>query len=174
MTEKELQYRTGKYFSKNFNVEYEVWSEDMKSRIDIVLVHKSDTKILYPFGIELKKADMKKGKNIANWIKQGMTYSKKEFKGYGKLIILLAPQLSYEYMKEGNNVHSHELDGMKQHCNVNTMLGQFGLGETMKLSRFNTSTRQHKETICFVFSGNILYEFDNDLVNLDKIQNICK
>ena len=174
MTEKELQYKTCQYFSKHFNVEYEVWSVDMKSRIDLVLVHKSDINKTFPFGIEMKKADMKKGKNIADWIKQGCLYSQKEFKGYGKLIILLAPQLSYEYLKEGNNVHSHELDGMKQHCNVNTMLGQFGLGETMKLSRFNLSTKQHKETICFVFSGNILYEYDNDLVNLDKIQAICK
>lgn len=174
MTEKELQYKTGGYFAKNFNIEYEVWSEDMKSRIDIVLVHKTDIKKTYPFGIELKKADMKKGKNIADWIKQGQIYSKKDFKGYGRLIVLLAPQLSYEYLKEGNKVHSHELDNLKQHCNVNTMLGQFGIGEIMKLSRFNVISKKHNENLCFVFSGNILYEYENDFIDYDKIRSICK
>ena len=52
--EKELQERIAIYLSRYFKVEKEVWSEDRKSRIDIVMIHKTDITKQYPIGIEIR------------------------------------------------------------------------------------------------------------------------
>lgn len=168
----ELQDKLEKYFSKNFHVFREVWSTDNKKRIDIILIHKSDMKKEYPFGIEVKIDDKKSGKQIALWLKQAVTYSQKTFKNFGKCHILTAPQLSYDYFTEGTKMTKHEYSTMPQHSNINTFLGQFNIGEVMKLERWNKVKRKKELTICFVFSGNIVYEFNNDFLDTNKIKNI--
>lgn len=172
--EKELQNKLETYFSKNFNVSSEVWSEDNKFRIDIILIHKSDTKKDFPFGIEVKIDNKKTGKQIALWLKQAVNYSKQKFKGVGQCIILTAPQLSYDYFTEGSKISKHENSTMPQHSNINTFLGQFNIGEVMKLERWNNSTHKKEMTICFVFSGQVIYEFNNDFLDINKLKKIKK
>lgn len=55
ISEKELQRRIAEYMQKWFSVETEVWSDDHKKRIDLVMIHKSDTVRIFPIGIEIKQ-----------------------------------------------------------------------------------------------------------------------
>ena len=55
MEEAELVNKVRKYLNKYFYTELEVWSTDNKKRIDMIVIHKSDTQNKYPIGIEFKK-----------------------------------------------------------------------------------------------------------------------
>ena len=94
MTESELQDRIAIFLSKYFTVEKEVWSEGFKKRIDIAMIHKTDILKLYPIGIEIKTFDKKTGSDAGKWLKQASHYSELEFIGYGKMLIIVAPQFS--------------------------------------------------------------------------------
>ena len=163
MSEKNLQYKLGSYLKRWFNVYYEVWSCDYKKRIDIVIVHKSDTDYKYPFGIELKVSDFKRGKNIGEWLKQSFTYSKKDFVKFGKLIILVFPRISEVYLKEGSKMHQHTIT--QPDHNINTFLGALNIGEFQK-------DNNGKKRI--VFSGSVLWTENNNDLRIHNIQKVIK
>lgn len=168
MIEKELQERMVKYLKKFFFVESEVYSTDNKCRIDLIIIHHSDKEKKYPIGIEIKLNEKKRGKDLANWIKQSSEYSKKEFKGYGKCLIITCPQISGLYLREGIEMSFHEIEGdFGQANNVGTFLGQFGLGEFQKFTDFFD-----KKKFRIVYKGFIIWsEKDNILRfhNYDKL-----
>ena len=45
ITEAELVNKSAKYLSRFFIIELEVWSDDHKSRIDMIIIHKSDIQL---------------------------------------------------------------------------------------------------------------------------------
>lgn len=159
--ENELQHKLGNYLKKWFLIKYEVWSIDMKKRIDIVATHKENTD--YSFGIEVKLNDKKKGSSIAKWLKQASEYAQKEFKGYGKLIILCYPRISEYYLKEGLEMNQHGITDVGH--NVNTLLGQFGIGEIQK---------NHDNKIRIIYSGSVLWTEKNNDLRINNIKKVVK
>lgn len=173
--EKNLQYKIGSFLQKHFHVYYEVWSECRNKRIDILAIHRQTKQ---DFVIEVKVNEKKRGKDLANWLKQASEYNKYNWKLnndiYTNSIVLIAPQITCDYLNEGDKMSKHKDNSLKQYNNVNTFLGQFGIGELMKLSRYNQSKKQHELTICFVYSGQIIYEFSSNIIDFDTIKRVCK
>jgi hypothetical protein len=163
MTETQLQYKLGNYFTTWFDVEYEVWSTDRTKRIDIVMVHKSDFDCKYPFGIEVKVNDKKKGKSLGGWLKQAHGYTQKDFINYGKLIVLCFPRISEYYLREGKNVYQHDIT--HEGHNVNTFLGSFQIGEIIP---------DKKDDKRIVFSGSVLWHQKNDQLRTHNIDRVWK
>ena len=131
--EKELQNRIYNFFLKYFFVYKEVYSQDNKDRIDLILVHYSDKERKYPIGIEIKVKQKKTGKTLAMWLKQAERYSKRDFKAFGKCLVATCPQISGYYLREGIEMHNHEdKDSSGQANNAGTFLAQFGVGEIQK------------------------------------------
>ena len=90
--EAELQARIDEYFRQFFHVQREVRTKDGTGRIDLIMVHKSDIwDRKYPIGIEVKLNKKKRGKDLAEWLKQSSSYSEKEFEGYGKILVVTYP-----------------------------------------------------------------------------------
>lgn len=163
MQENKLKYKLGNYFSTWFEIDYEIWSVDRTKRIDIVMVHKSDTNTDYPFGIECKDDSIKKGKDIAKWLKQTYSYSKKEFEKYGKLITLCFPRISHYHFTEGEYIYNHTK--YDEGHNVNTFLGQFNIGEIIP------DERDYKK---IVYSGSVLWHQNRDDLRIHNIKKVCK
>ena len=135
MTEKELQCKITDYMQKWFFVETEVWSDDHKRRIDLVMIHKSDTVRLFPIGVEIKQDAKKTGSSLGQWIQQAHDYTEKFFVNYGKLMVITYPQVSGKCLEEGELMSKHDIwssDFLGCHHNVNTFLGQFHIGELQK------------------------------------------
>ena len=107
MTEGELKKKMIEYFNKYFIVDKEVWSDDMTSRIDIMLVEKDDEELKYPIGIEVKEDCKKRGKELAMWLRQSSRYSTKIFGKYGKVLVVTYPQVSGKYLNEGSSMNQH-------------------------------------------------------------------
>lgn len=158
-SEKELQEKVATFLSRYFNVELEVWSSDHTSRIDIVLVHKSDILKEYPIGIEVKQDNKKTGSLLGQWLHQANRYTEKTFNGYGRLMILTYPQISGKCLAEGMLMHPHNVfesgDFACQH-NVNTFLGQFQIGE---LQRYR---HNEKEYLRIVFNSRLVWDHRRD------------
>lgn len=173
-TEFDFQQKMIKYFEKYFNIYPEVWDVNMTKRIDLVLIHKSDKDKKFPFGIELKKHEKKRGKDVANWLKQASNYNDLDFKTFGKLLILVAPQISINYLREGIEMTNHENKEFEQHNNVNTFLAQFGIGEVMKITRHNNLKNIFEKSLCFVFNSKILYEYCNDDLKIGNLISLWK
>lgn len=86
---------------------------------------------------------------------------------------MVAPQITMKYLREGYDISNHERpDGMPHHNNVNTFIAQFGIGEIMKLNRFNFIKKKSEENYCFFFNSLILYEFHSDFLNIDAIKRL--
>lgn len=133
--EHDLRDRLVNYFSTWFDVDYEVTSLCKTKRIDLLMFHHSDNDKLFPFGIELKKTNVKRGGDIAKWCIQANGYTKLIFSGV-KPIIFVTPQISGWYLDEGERVSKHniELPGSAGcHNNVNSFLYKcFEFGELQK------------------------------------------
>ena len=164
--EAELEDKLEKFLSKWFNVERQVWSESGNSRIDIVAVHKSDIKKEYPFGIEVKDTKKKRGLDIALWFLQSIRYTKENFLGYGKCIILICPPISGHYFVEGSYVNNH--NGCHPHKNVSTFLGHFGIGEVQKCSRYKL------KRVIFAYNSSIFWSSGCDRLNINMIEKRWK
>jgi hypothetical protein len=99
------------------------------------MFHFSDTDKLFPFGIELKKTNVKRGGDIAKWCIQANDYTKLKFNGHTP-IVFVTPQISGWYLDEGERVSKHnvELSGSNGcHNNVNSFIYRsFNIGELQK------------------------------------------
>ena len=175
MNEDELQAKLANYLSKYFVVKREVWSIDHKKRIDIAMFHKSDIEKAYPIGIEIKTFDKKTGSDAGKWMHQAQFYSELYFVGYGKMLIIVAPQFSENVFSEGKLMHIHIFDGdASPDHNVSTFLGQFHLGEFQRYNYTNHITKEKTRFARIVYKGLIIWdELNNDF----RSQNIllrCK
>lgn len=167
--EPELQIKMEKYLSKYFGVYPQVWSTDGTSRIDIVVIHKSDDIKKYPIGIEIKTVSKKRGKDLADWLKQATRYTTKDFIGFGKCLIITCPQVSGYYLREGEYMHQHETnEGYGQANNVSTFLGQFSIGEFQKYFKNN------KPYYRIVFSGQVIWESRYDSFRINNYERLCR
>jgi hypothetical protein len=168
ITEPELVVNMTKYLSKFFTVTSEVWSTDGKRRIDMIIIHHSDIQKKYPIGLELKSIDKKRGKNLAEWLKQAHDYSLKEFRGFGKCLIITCPQVSGYFLNEGDLMNKHEPG--TQFCqanNVSTFLSQFGVGE------FQKYIENDKPYFQIVFSGQIIWSSKRNDLRANNYERLC-
>lgn len=169
--EKELQDKIALFLAAYFNVEKEVWSMDRKCRIDIAMVHKSDTERLYPIGIEIKTDDKKTGSSLGQWLKQANRYTLKSFINYGKLLVITYPQISGKCLAEGMLMHPHNVfesgDLACQH-NVNTFLGQFNIGELQKYQH------QDKTYLRIVFNSRMIWDHRRNDFRVNNYLFTCK
>jgi hypothetical protein len=135
ISEHDLRDRLVNYFSTWFHVDFEITSLCRTKRIDILMYHFSDTDKLFPFGIELKKTNVKRGGDIAKWCLQASCYTKLLF-NERKAIIFVVPQISGWYLDEGERVSKHNVEDPGAsgcHNNINSFLYKsFGFGELQK------------------------------------------
>ncbi len=133
-----------KYFSEWFNIRPEVTSECKAGRIDIVMYHKTDMNKEYPFGLELKRKDVKRGTELGAWMVQANGYTKLKFNNQS-LRVFVYPQISDRYLKEGSDISQHNVyeDGINGwHYNVNSFLFKaFGIGELQKYKNWKKQSR---------------------------------
>ena len=175
MTEKELQAIIAKYLSRYFYVEQEVWSVNYKKRIDIAMVHRLDIEKDYPIGIEIKTFDKKTGSDAGKWLKQSQTYSELDFVGYGKMLIIIAPQFSGNVFLEGTLMSQHMQDGYPGSAhNVSTFLGQFNLGEFQTYYRINYKTSEKKKYARVVYNGQIIWNEHDNRLRTNNYPVLCK
>jgi hypothetical protein len=171
MEEKKLQELIAGYLSKWFYVQREVWSTDHKRRIDIVILHKKYLKdFSYPIGIEVKVDAKKRGKDLAEWLKQAQDYSTKDFKGFGKIMVCTYPQIAGKYMEEGTDISKHDInscDRLACHHNVNTFLGQFGIGE---LQRYKIGQNGF---LRIVFKSYPIWDSRTDVFREEFYKSVC-
>jgi len=175
MTEKELQTRICVYLRNWFEMEMEVESKDKKKRIDLVAVHKSDIQKLYPIGIEIKLNNKKTGSDAGQWLKQAAVYSEKNFAGYGKCMIIVAPQFSGYVLEEGEFMDKHPITEWRcshQH-NVNTFLGQFNIGELQKYMRTYYGRKEPKGLLRIVYNGSIIWDQHDDRFRVNNYTRLC-
>jgi len=154
------------YLNKYFITEIEVKSINNKGRLDLVLLHKSDIERKYPLGIEIKKINRKKGKNIGDWIKQIERYQNYDFNHYGKVLTFIFPQLSDLYFTEGILMHKHHAfrhDIYGAQHNISTFLGQLGIGELQFYD-----DKQYKIQARLVFCGSIIWNSLRNELNVKK------
>lgn len=146
--ENALVMAMAKRLNPYFDIEFEVWSVDGKSRIDMVLMDKIHNKF---FGIEVKMYNHKRGMNLGEHLLQSMRYVVSEFKtkhGIKKMPILICPPISFTYLQCPVHESRKELDGIygkkaeyyhdrhdrnSTHHSANGMIGSFGVGEVRTL-----------------------------------------
>lgn len=163
MNEKELQGLIANSLSKYFCVELEVWSIDHKKRIDIAMIHKTDEYKKYPIGIEIKTFDKKTGSDAGKWLKQASTYSELNFIGYGKMLIIVAPQFSENVFSEGLLMHKHLVHGsVTMDHNVATFLGQFKIGEFQRYNYDDYRTHKTVRLSRIAYNGLLIWDEKND------------
>lgn len=168
MTEAILVEKASGYLSKFFDVQIEVWSTDYKKRIDMVLIHKSDTAKKYPIGIEFKQNGKKRGKELGLWLEQSMTYSQSDFINYGKLLVCTYPQVTGLYLNEGDNMCEHSVTDytLRPHNNINTFLAHFKIGELQKMKK------DGREYFMIVFNAQVVWDGTNDDMKYDKLEKL--
>jgi hypothetical protein len=157
-----------KFLSKYFTVYDEVCSTDKKRRIDLVIIHKSDAVKNYPIGIEIKHTMKKRGKDLFDWLKQANDYSKKEFIGFGKCLIITCQQISGLYLNEGIRMNQHPVEerGGKEN-NISTFLGQFKIGEFQKYNENGVSLFR------IVYLGQIIWDQHRDSFRTNNYSRLC-
>ena len=162
--EAELENKMIIYLSKWFFVKSQITSIDNKSRIDLMLTHKSNN--TFHFGIEIKRGNTKKGGDIGRWVKQSIRYSKSIFKGYEKKIIFVFPQLSFFYLQEGKLVKKHDVfasGDIGAQNNASTFLGALDLGELQFYDRSNKIYSR------LTYRGHIFWDSKTNKLREDKI-----
>lgn len=176
MTEAQLQQKLFDYLSRYFYVESEVWSVCHTRRIDLAMFHKSDIGHAYPVGIEIKTFSKKTGGDIGRWLMQAQTYSQLDFRNYGKMLILVAPQISGYVFEEGEltDAGHHEHGRPTSHHNVSTFIGQFGIGEMQSYYRTNYRIDEKTKHYRFVMKGQILWADHYDVFYCDHYMKLCK
>jgi len=160
MKEKDVQNLLIKKMSNYFHVEDEIWSDDKKSRIDIVMIHFSDIQGKYPIGIEVKQGNKKKGHEMGLWLKQSSTYAEKDFADFGNVIVCTYPQITGLYFQEGTEMHKHNELGhtsLSWQSNVNTFLGAFNVGE------LQFYYRNEEKYYRIVFNATLIWDEYKDL-----------
>jgi hypothetical protein len=174
--EKELQNKMGLFLSQYFFVNYEVWSTNHVKRIDLIIVHKSDADKKYPIGIEIKIDEKKKGKELANWIKQASTYSKLNFNGFGRCLIVTYPQISGTYLNEGTEMNQHidEFGVARKDHNISTFLSSFGIGEMQRYVYENYKNKTKKEYIRIVYLGQVIWDLKDNELRTTNYERLCK
>lgn len=175
-TEKVLQELIFNKLSLCFHVESEVWSSCRSRRIDLVAVHKSDVAYGYGIGIEVKKFDSKTGADIAKWLQQAADYSKLVWNTYGRIMVIVAPQMSGYVFEEGQLTDKgHLKDGRPTpHHNFSTFMGQFNIGELQTYTYTSyPDYRQHKR-VRIVFKGSPIWDETYDVFNYDAYNRVCK
>ncbi|MFO7842262.1 MAG: hypothetical protein R6V16_00510 [Bacteroidales bacterium] len=180
MRESDLRKRLNKYLSKWFTVTEEVTSDDRKSRIDLIITHNTDISHAYPIGIEIKLAEKKRGKDLANWLKQAIRYTKCKFGKFGKVMVVTAPQITGMYMDEGDKVSKHPYmrDNGGCHNNVNTFLGGFNIGELQKYNYIARGTQWDKNKTGtyyrIVFKGSKIWDSVDDTFRSDNMERLWR
>ena len=170
MNERELKDKMEQYLSKYFHIYREVKSNDKTSIIDIIMIHKTNDK--YKIGIEVKLDEKKRGKDLANWLKQSERYTTKTFGRFGKVIICTYPQITEKVLKEGELMHKHDVykdNDLAKQNNINTFLGQFNIGE---LQKYYSRTRRWMLRI--VFKGVCFWDERNDNLKIEAIERTWK
>lgn len=131
--ETKIEERLESYLSRFFHVYRQQWSECMKKRIDIVLVHKKESWL--KIGVEVKNNGCKHGKDLGAWCLQASDYNnyifcnKKEGFSYGKMPIIVYPTISGELM-EYIDPNGHHHNKYHDHHNINSFLFKgFSIGE---------------------------------------------
>jgi len=169
ITEAQLQDSLTKYLSRYFDVRNEVWSMDHKKRIDIAMIHKSDIEREYPIGIEIKTFDKKTGSDAGKWLKQAQGYSQLYFEGYGKMMVVIAPQFSENVFSEGILMHKHIFEGSASpDHNVTTFLGQFSIGEFQRYDYKHYRTGRKNRLSRVVFNGKIIWDERDDQLRINN------
>jgi len=170
MAEIDIQRNLEKFLSAYFEIRHEVWDIMATSRIDIMLVHKSDTEKKYPIGIEVKIDEKKRGASLAKWIKQSSRYSGVSWRGYGKALIVTYPQISELYLKEGELMNKHvSNDEATQGHNVATFLSMFGIGELQKYRNWDNTQ------LCrIVYKGQRIWDMKDDVLRINNYKNLVK
>lgn len=169
-SEKELHVKMISFLKRYFYVYSEVYSEDKTSRIDLIILHHSDKEKKYPIGIEIKVKAKKRGKNLAEWVKQAARYSEKTFKGFGECLIITCPQISGNYLKEGVEMHQHEDEnGCSPDNNVSTFLGQFKIGEFQKYKDFIGKIKYR-----IVYKGSIIWDMRDNILRFHNYERLLK
>jgi len=175
MNEDTLQSRIAKFLSRWFKVEREVESIDNKSRIDIVIIHHTDVEQKYPIGIEVKLAEKKRGMDLAKWLKQAIRYTRSKFKGYGKVMVITAPQITGYYLNEGINMHQHDPFGestLSLGNNVHTFIGGFDIGELQKYERVDYKTNATKKYFRIVYKSSLIWDSRTDDFRTNNIERL--
>ncbi|CAB5216917.1 hypothetical protein UFOVP198_23 [uncultured Caudovirales phage] len=169
MTEQEIEDGIVEYFSKWFDVHFQVKSLSGKSRIDVIMYHNSDIARDYPIGIEIKKTQKKRGTMIGDWCVQARRYTNELFHEK-KATIFIYPQITGDYLKEGDFVSQHDhLSGgfYAAHNNVNPFLYKcFEIGELQKYGIKRNKVR-------LAINSYVIWESENpnflDIVRLNKL-----
>lgn len=168
--EKELQEKMITFLNKYFFVYKEVYSIDMKNRIDLIIIHHSDKLKKYPIGVEIKTVDKKRGKGLALWIKQAESYSKQEFKGFGKCLVITCPQISGYYLREGVKMCNHESElDFGQANNIGTFISEFNIGEFQK---YETTLKDVRYRI--VYKGQIIWDQKDNILRMHNYERLVK
>lgn len=175
-TEKDLQQLIYNKLSHFFYVEWEVWSSCRTRRIDLVAVHKSDVAMKYAIGIEIKKFNTKTGADIAKWIQQAQTYSNLVWGNYGRIMVIVAPQMSGYVFEEGQLTDKgHLKDGRPTaHHNFSTFLGQFNIGELQTYIHTSYPDYKQHKRVRIVFKGSPIWDETHDEFNYDAYNRVCK
>lgn len=110
--------------SKDWIIHKEVWGVNRwsknKKRIDAIIVCKAyPTKI---FGIEFKQDKQKSFHYFTHWFKQTIIYTQTEWDGFGKIPILMCPEINY---------YENYASVLKR------IAGEFGIGELNKRILYN-------------------------------------
>jgi hypothetical protein len=164
VTEEKLQKSMAAYLSKYFLVFLEVWDTTHKFRIDLVIIHKSDTEKKYPIGVEIKLVGKKRGKDLALWLKQASNYASLNFNVFGKCLIVTCPQISDYYMKEGSMMHHHDQSTLYAN-NIGDFIGQFNVGELQKIDQHNCR---------IVFKGQVIWDSIYDELHANNYVRLCQ
>ncbi len=175
-TERVLQELIFNKLSHCFHVESEVWSSCRSRRIDLVAVHKSDIAFGYGIGIEVKKFDAKTGADIAKWLQQAADYSKLVWNTYGRIMVIVAPQMSGYVFEEGRLTDKgHIKDGRPTpHHNFSTFLGQFNIGELQTYIHTSYPDYKQHKRVRIVFKGSPIWDETHDEFNYDAYNRVCK
>lgn len=140
-----------------------------------MIVHKWDTERKYPFGIEVKTFDKKTGWDAGRWLFQAQGYSRLSWTGYGRAMVIVAPQFSENVFSEGLLMTKHIQNGSPtSDHNVSTFLGQFNLGELQRYNyedyRAKTTTRKTR----IVFNGLVVWDEKHDEIRPNNYEKIWK
>jgi hypothetical protein len=130
---------------------------------------------LYPIGIEVKTNDKKTGSDVGKWLHQSHNYTLKNFSGYGRLMVIVAPQFSGYVLEEGTLMDKHPMTDWRcsHHHNVSTFLGQFNIGELQKYVR--TDYKKPDQTLLrIVYNGSIIWDQYGDQFRTHNYDRLCK
>lgn len=99
------------------------------NRIDLVLTHKIEKDLI--FGIECKRIDYKKGKDLGAFINQAGEYADTKFY-CGRIPILVYPSITGNYINEASGKHDYS----HPHNNVTSALFTLkGIGEVKEFTK---------------------------------------